>query len=317
MLLMQAGVAVSASGDYPSRPIRFIIPYPPGGGTDSVARVITPPLAERLGQQVVVDNRGGANAIVGTALVAKAPPDGYTLLLCLPASIAVNPGLYNQLPYDPQRDFEPVIRLSVTSQLLSTHPALPVRTINDLIRLARARPGAVNYGSSGVGSAAHLVVELLRSMAKIEMMHVPYKGGAPAMNDLIAGQIQLMSGPAIAALPFVRSGRLRAIGVTTAKRIPMLPDVPTVGETLPGYEITGWLGVMVPKSTPPEIVARLNHEIRQVLEIPAVREHLANQGSAPIGGTSAEFKALIAGEIRKYAGLIKDAGIKPENWSGR
>jgi tripartite-type tricarboxylate transporter receptor subunit TctC len=287
------------------------------GGTDSVARVISQPLAERLGQQIIIDNRGGANAIVGTAIAAKAPPDGYTMLLCLPASIAVNPGLYSQLPYDPQRDFEPVIRLSITSQLLTTHPVLPVKTINDLIQLARARPGTINYGSSGFGSAAHLVVELLRGMAQIDIVHVPYKGGGLALNDLIAGQIQLMSGPAIAALPFVKSGRLRALGVTTAKRVPMLPDVPTIGETLPGYEITGWLGVMVPQGTSPEIVARLNREIGHVLQIPAVREHLASQGSEPIGGSPAEFKAVIGAEMRKYAALLKNAGIKPENWSGR
>lgn len=294
---------------YPARPIRFIVPYPPGGGTDTVARLVAQLLTERLGQQVVIDNRGGANAIIGTDLGAKAPADGYTLVFCLPASVAVNPSLYSDLPYQPERDFAPVIQINVIALLLVAHPSLPANNVRELIALAKARPGQLNFASSGNGSAAHLAMALFKTMAKVDMVHVPYKGGGPAMNDIIGGQVQLMSGPVIAALPHVKSGRVKAIAVTTAGRAKGLPNVPAIGESVPGYESSIWHGVLAPKGTPAAIVRRLNREIDGILQIPEVREHLANQGAEPVGGTPDQFAVLIKSDTAKYAKLLKETGI--------
>ena len=305
-----AGPASAAS--YPNRPIRLIVPFPPGGGTDTVARAISQRLTDNLGQQVVVDNRGGANAIIGTELGARAAPDGYTLTFTLPAAVAVNPGLYPKLPYDPVRDFAPVTQLNTIALLLVANPSLPASSVKELIALAKAKPGHITFASSGNGSAAHLATELFRIMTAVDMVHVPYKGGGPAMTDIIGGQVQIMSGPMISALPFVRAGRLKALAVTTAKRVAGLPDVPAIAETVPGYESSIWHGVLAPAGTPRPIVARLNAEIVAILALPEVKERFEREGAEPVGSAPEAFGTFIKSEIQKYAKLIRAAGIRSD-----
>ncbi|MBY0268950.1 MAG: tripartite tricarboxylate transporter substrate binding protein [Burkholderiales bacterium] len=295
--------------NYPARPIRFIVPFPPGGGTDTVARLIAQPLAERLKQQVVIDNRSGANAIIGTDLGAKAPADGYTLLFCLPASVSINPTLYQSLPYDPARDFSPVIQLNTIALLLVTANVLPVKNVAELIAYAKARPGQLNFASSGNGSSAHLGMELFNASTGIRMVHVPYKGGGPAMADTISGQTQMMAGPMIAAMPQVRGGRVRALAVMTPKRVKGFPDIEAMGETLPGFDASLWHGVLVPRRTPAAIVHILNRELNEVLRRPEVTDRMATQGAEAAGGTPAQFAALIRSDAVKYAKLLKDAGL--------
>jgi tripartite-type tricarboxylate transporter receptor subunit TctC len=297
------------AADYPTKAIRFVVPYPPGGGTDTVARIVARRLAESLGQQVVIDNRGGANAIIGTQIGAKSAPDGYTMVLGVPASLAVNPALYRDLPYDPARDFAPVSQLTENAYVLTAHPAAAPTTVKELVDLARAQPGKLNFGSSGNGSAGHLVLEQLKRKAGIDIVHVPYKGGGPALNDLLAGQIQLMGGPMVAVAPLVKARRLKALAVTTARRSAAMPDVPAVAETLPGYQSSGWAGVLVPKGTPRAMIARLSTEIGRALQNPEVRRQLGEQGSEPAPGTPSEFAVLIARDIDAYRQLLRDAGM--------
>ncbi len=311
-VLICGGTSHAADGAYPSKPIRFIVPFPPGGGTDTVARAIAQRLTESLGHQVIIDNRGGANAIIGTELGAKAAPDGYTLTFTLPAAVAVNPVLYPQLPYAPLRDFAPVTQLNTIALLLVVHPGMPANSVKELIALAKAKPGHVTFASSGNGSAAHLASELFMLMAGVDMVHIPYKGGGPALTDIIGGQVQLMSGPMISALPFVKSGRLKALAVTTDKRIPGLPDVPAIAETVPGYESSIWHGVLAPAGTSRDIVNRLRTEIVTILRVPEVRERFAREGAEPVGSTPAEFGAFIRSEMTKYAKLVKAAGIRAD-----
>lgn len=304
-------LAVTAQS-YPSKPVRLIVPFPPGGGTDTVARVISQGLAERLGQQVVIDNRGGANAIIGTELGAKAAPDGYTLTFTLPAAAVVNPSLYPDLPYAPLRDFAPVTQLNTIALLIVTHPRLPFSTVRELIAHAKAKPGEVTFASSGNGSAAHLATALFMLMAGVDMVHIPYKGGGPALTDIIGGQVQLMSGPMISALPFVKSGRLKALAVTTAKRVQGLPDVPALGETVPGYESSIWHGVLVPSRTPRPIIMRLHAELVKILNGADVKDRFAREGAEPVGNTPEQFGLLLESEMMKYSKLIKAAGIRSD-----
>jgi tripartite-type tricarboxylate transporter receptor subunit TctC len=316
--LAQVGVShaqrsVSAAASlYPSKPIRFIVPFPPGGGTDTVGRMLAQRLTERLGQQVIVDNRGGANAIIGTEIAAKAPPDGYTLLFSLQANLAVNPSLYRALPYDPERDFSPVIQINTIALMLAAHPGLPAKNISELVRLAKSKPGQITYASSGIGGSSHLAMELLRKAARIELVHVPFKGGGPALTALLGGQVNLYSGPVLVSQPHVKAGRLKALGVTTPKRLASFPDVPAISETIPGYESVVWQGIVVPKRTPTAIVNRLNTEVNKILREPAIRDKLAASGADVVGGTQAAFAAFIKEETAKYAKLIKDAGIRAE-----
>ncbi|MDP1538150.1 MAG: tripartite tricarboxylate transporter substrate binding protein [Burkholderiales bacterium] len=310
LTLLLAALALPAQAqNYPNRPIRFIVPFPPGGGTDTVARLIAGPLAERLKQQIVIDNRGGANAIIGTDLGAKAPADGYTLVFCLPASVSINPTLYRSLPYDPVRDFTPVIQLNTIALLLVTANALPVKSVAELIAQAKARPGQLNFASSGNGSSAHLGMALFNASSGISMVHVPYKGGGPAMTDTISGQMHMMAGPMIAAMPQVRGGRVRALAVMTPKRVKGLPDVEAMGETLPGFDASLWHGVLVPRGTPAAIVQRLNRDLNEVLRLPEVGERMASQGAEIVGGTPDAFAALIRSDTAKYAKLLKDLGL--------
>jgi tripartite-type tricarboxylate transporter receptor subunit TctC len=312
MLMSSLWISPVVAQNYPSKPIRFIVPFPPGGGTDTVARVISQRLAEQLGQQVVIDNRGGANAIIGTEMGAKAAPDGYTLTFTLPAAVAVNPSLYPSLPYAPLRDFAPVTQLNTIALLLVAHPGVQANSIRELIALAKSKPGQLTFASSGNGSAAHLAMELFKLMAGVDMVHIPYKGGGPALNDIVGGQVQLMSGPMISALPFVKAGRLKALAVTTDKRIAGLPEVPAIAETVPGYESSIWHGVLAPSRTPRSIIMRLHDEIVKILEVPEVRERFAREGAETVGNTPEQFSAFIKSETLKYAKLIKAAGIRAD-----
>lgn len=313
--LMWLAVAVAAlpfaavAQDYPARPIRFIVPFPPGGGTDTVARLIAQPLAERLRQQLVIDNRGGANAIIGTDIGAKAPADGYTLVFCLPASVAVNQTLYRDLPYDPARDFAPVIQLNTIAIMLVGANALPVNSVAELVAYAKARPGQLNFASSGNGSAGHLAVELFAQTTGIRLVHVPYKGGGPALTDTISGQMHLMAGPMISALPHVKAGRVRGLAMMAPQRVKGLPGVEAMGETLPGFDASIWHGVLVPRGTPAAIVQRLNRDLNDVLRLPEIADRMARQGAETVGGTPQQFAALIKSDTAKYAKLLQAVGM--------
>ena len=295
---------------YPSKPIRLVLPYPPGGGTDVIARPLAQKLTEQLGQQVIVDNRGGAGGNIGMEFVAKSPADGYTLLFALTAQYAVNPSLYPKLSYDPIRDYAPISLLANAPYLLVVHPALPAKSVAELVALVKARPGQLSYSSSGNGSGAHLAGEMLRSLARVEIVHVPYKGAGPAMPDLIAGQVQLSFITYTAAGPHIKTGRLRALGVTTAKRSPTLPDLPAIGETVAGYDSAVWYGFAAPAGTPLEIVSKLNAEVLRVLAAPDFRSRITLEAVSPIGSTPEEFGSFMKSEIVRWAKVVKDSGAK-------
>lgn len=309
--LSVASTAAHAQG-YPNRPLRIIAPSSGGSAADTIARVVAPPLAERIGQPVVVDTRPGASTILGTDAVAKAAPDGHTLLVALPA-LAINPSIHKTLPYDGLRDFAAITQALSQPNLLVVHPSLPAKSVKELITLARARPGELVYASSGVGAGSHLTVELFLLMTGTRMLHVPYKGPGPGVIDLIAGRVALSAPSTIASLPHVRSGRLRALAVTTAKRVAGLPDIPSVAEAgVPGYEAVSWFGFVAPAGTPRDVVARLNKEIVAILRAPEVIERFAKEGAEIVTGAPEEFERYIAAEVVKWAKVVKNAGIKAE-----
>jgi tripartite-type tricarboxylate transporter receptor subunit TctC len=298
---------------YPARPIRFVVPFAAGGGSDLVARTVAAKITESLGQPVIVDSRPGAAGTIGADIASKSPPDGYTLLLGSNGPLAINPSLYPKLPYDAARDFAPVSLVTVMPFLLVTHPSLPVKSVKDLVALAKAKPGQLNYGSPGTGSTTHLANELLKSMTGIQIAHVPYKGVAPAATDLISGQVQMMSGDLSTLVPHVRSGRMRAIAVTASRRSNLLPDMPTVAESgVPGYEAAGWFGVLVPAGTPQSNVDRLNATIVKGLADRDARERLAVFGGDVGGTTPEQFGAYIRNEAAKWSKLIKSLGLKAD-----
>lgn len=297
---------------YPVKPVRVISGFPPGSGADITARLVGQKLGEALGQQFLIDNRPGAGSNIAAELAAKAAPDGYTIFIGTVAN-AINATLYAKLPFEFARDFAPVTLATSAPNVLVVHPSLPVKTVQELIAFARARPGQINYGSAGTGTAPHLSAELFKSMAGITLVHIPYKGSPPAVTDLMGGQVTMMFSPASSVLPHVKSGRLRALAVTTAARLPTLPDLPTVAESgLPGYETVTWFGFVVPAATPRDIVVRLNAEIGRVLAQPEVRQQFAGQGIDVIGGTPEEFAAYIRAEIVKWARVIKASGARAE-----
>ncbi len=297
---------------YPARPVRLIIPFPPGGSNDIVGRMIAAQLGDRLGQQVVPDNRGGAGGTIGTELAAKAPADGYTLLL-ISTAYAFNTSIYKKLPYDPVKSFVPVALLGSGPGVLVINPALPVNSVAELVAFAKERPGKLNNASAGVGSFQHLASELFRIQAGIQWLHVPYKGGGPAMMDLIAGQADVSVGSLIQMLPHVRSGKLKALGTTGTKRSPVLPDVPTVAEAgVPGYEATNWWGLLAPDGTPQAIVDRLHQEVSAVQASAETRRRFETEGAEAREMTSAEFGAFVAAETAKWARVVKEAGITAE-----
>ena len=304
-----AAAPAFAQADYPSKPIRLVVPFPPGGTTDILARAVAQKLTVDWHQQVIVDNRPGAGGNIGADLVAKSPPDGYTLLMGTIGTQSINPSLYARMPYDAQKDFAPVILVAGVPNVLEVNPSLPVHTVQELIAYAKANPGKLNFASSGNGTSIHLSGELFKSMAGVQMTHVPYKGSAPALADLVGGQVQLMFDNLPSSLGLIKGGKLRAIAVTSAARAPALPDIPTIAESgLPAYEATAWFGVLAPAKTPPAIVDKLNAAIGAWLASPEARDKLASQGAAAAGGTAADFARYIASETTKWANVVKVSG---------
>ena len=303
--------APAQSQIWPSKPIRFIVPFPPGGGTDVMARAVAPKLGEGLGQQVVVDNRSGAGGMIGVDLAAKSPPDGYTLGIATVGQISINPSLYAKMPFDPVKDLAPVTMAGNIFNVLIVHPALPAQSVKALIALARARPGELNYGSSGTGAADHLSAELFQVMTKTKMVHVPYKGGPLAMIDLISGNLQLMFSTVPTAVGLIKGGKVRAMAITNSIRYPLMPELPTVAEAgIPGFAVNNWTGVFVPAATPPAVVTRLNAEFVKVLAMPDVKKRLMDNGIDAVSNTPQQFAAYIRDETAKWAAVIKDANVK-------
>ena len=311
-LVLIAGVSAAipaAALDYPTRPVHFIVPYPPGGTTDVLARIIAQWLSEKLGQQFIVENKPGGGNNIGTDYVAKATPDGYTMLLVNPAN-GINATLYRNLPFNFIRDIAPVAGLVRTPNVMEVTPSLPVKTVAEFIAYCKANPGKINMASSGSGTSVHLSGELFKSMTGCQMLHVPYKGAGPALTDLIAGQVHVIFDNLPSSSPFIKSGRIRALGVTSAQRDPSLPDVPTVGETVPGYEATAWFGLGMPKGTPRETIEKVNAEVNRALADPKMRERLAELGGTPIGGTPEDFGNVIKSETEKWSKVVISSGAK-------
>lgn len=297
---------------YPSKPIRLIVPFVAGGGTDLVSRVIARMLTEAWGQPVIVDNRGGANGTIGVEIAAKSPPDGYTLTI-ISASHSVNASLYKSLPYDLTRDFAPITQATIQPYFLVVNPELPVTSVADVIAIAKARPYSLNYGSSGIGGLSHLSGELFAAHADIHLTHIPYRGGLPAMEDVMGGRIELLFSTLLQSRPHIAAGKLRPLAVTTAMRSPAAPQLPTMIEAgVPGFVVAGWYGIVAPAGTPASIIAKLNKEIVRILHTPEVRDRLAADGSEPVGSTPEEFAAHIKSEIAKWRKVITETDIRPE-----
>jgi tripartite-type tricarboxylate transporter receptor subunit TctC len=313
LLFIVAGFAATNAfaQAYPNKPIRLIVPFPPGGGNDVIARVVGQELSERFGQQVVIDNRAGGNGIVGLQALAQAAPDGYTIGVGAAGPMAVNPSLYEKLPYDPVKDFAPVTNLVIFPLLLVTHPSLPAKNTRELLALVKAKPGEIFYASPGSGNSGHLAGALFNSLAKVNITHVPYKGTGPAISDLLGGQVQLLFSSIPSVLAHVQQGRLNALAVGSAQRLRSLPDIPTIAESgVPGYEAYSWVGMIAPAHTPKEIVTRLNREIVDILKKKEVEEKLNQQGAIPVGDTPEQFAGYIKAEIKKWGTVVKSANIK-------
>jgi tripartite-type tricarboxylate transporter receptor subunit TctC len=300
--------SATAADTYPQRAVRMIIPYPPGGAGDIVGRMLGTRLTEHLGQQVVIDNRGGGGQLIATQLAAKAEPDGYTLFLAS-ATHGINPGLRKNLPYDTLKDFVPITLVAQSPLVFVAHPSIGVTTIKELIALAKGKPGQLTYGSSGPGTGGHLSVELLKWMTGTDMVHVPYKGAGPALTDLIGGQLQIICTSPLPAMPHVKSGRLKALAMTSRARSRSYPDIPTVAETLPGYESTLWYALLAPAGTPPAIVKRVHDETVKALKSPDMTEQLQQQGADPVGDTPAQLQQFIQSEIARWTKVIRAAHI--------
>src|SRR5688572_130053 len=308
-LAWPCAVAAAAAEPYPTKPIRMVVPYSPGGNTDVFARLIAQRLTQAWGQQVVVDNRAGGSTLIGTELVARAIPDGYTIMLTT-LTFTVSPSLYKKLPYDTLKDFTPITLAVMLPNVLVVHPAVPAKSLKELIQHAKANPGKLNYASTGTGRTPHLSMELLKTMAGIDLVNIPYKGGAPAMAGLMGGQIAAQFIGLSAAIPHIKSGRLRALAVTSAKRSSVAPDIPAVAETVPGYELDTWFGVFGPGGMPTPLVDRLQREIAKILHSADFKENLVSLGAEPVGSTPRQFATHIRSEIAKYARIVKTAGIK-------
>ena len=308
----RAAERASEAQNYPNRPIRLIDPYAPGGGAGLVARLVGAKLYETWGKQVVVDNRPGAAAAIGTEIAARSAPDGYTLCMGTSGSIAINPNV-NKVPYDPVKDLIPITQTSAQVMLVALHPSVPITSVKELIAYARAQPGKLIYASSGTGGSGHLAVELFQALAKVKMTHVPYKGSGPAVLALVAGEVQLGFNNILAVLPHVNSGRLKAIAVTSAKRAPAVPNLPTVAEAgVPGYEATSWNGIFAPAKTPRPIIDKIHAEVVKILNTPDVREKLVAAGSDPVGSTPEEFLAFIKSELARWGKIIRENNIRAE-----
>jgi tripartite-type tricarboxylate transporter receptor subunit TctC len=310
-LLLGLACGAGWAQTYPAKPVRIIVPYPPGGGTDTIARPLAQKLTESFGQQVIIDNRGGAGGNVGMELAARAAPDGYTLVIGLTAQLAVNPALYRKIPYDPVKDYEPITLIGAGAYLLVVHPSLPVKNVQELIALAKARPGQIAYASSGNGSGGHLCMELFKTMTGTNFVHIPYKGGGPALVDVLAGQVQVLFTPPVSATQHVQSGRLRALAVSTVRRSAGMPDLPTIAESgVPGYDSGVWYGVLAPAGTPREIVMRVNAEVAKVLQQPDFRAMLVANSIDPIGSSPEVLAQFIRIEMAKWAKVVRDADVR-------
>lgn len=311
-VLFVALAPLAAGQSFQGKGIRFIVPYPPGGGGYTLARSIAQKLSDSIGVPVIIDNRAGAGGIIGTDLAAKSPPDGLTLVLGTPAPITVAPYLHKKMPYDPIRDLAPVTLIAVVPAVVTVHPSLPVRSVKQLIDLARARPGELTYSSSGMGGTGHLSGLMLQTMGKVSMLHVPYKGTGPALTAVMSGEVSLSVGTMIATLSLVKASRLRALAVTSEKRSPVLPDIPAVAETIPGYSAGPFYGVLAPGGTPPEIIAKRRNEIAKILQESDLKSRLAAEGGEVVGSTPAEFATLIKAESARWGQVLRQAKIQPE-----
>ena len=312
LALMAMHAPTLAQGGYPNRVVRIIVPTVAGGGGDMVARQLAQGFSERWGRQVVIDNRTGASSIIGTEVVAKAPPDGYTLLQAL-STLTINPSAHKKLPYDTVRDFAPITQVVSVPNLIIVHPSLPAKSVKEMIALARAKPGQVFYASSGYGTSNHLALELFASMARVRLAHVPYKSAGPALIDLLAGQIAIMATNMMAAIPQVRAGKLHALGVTSLQRAPSAPDIPTVAESgLPGYEVVQWYGLLAPAGTPREVIDKIYRDAAAILRSPEAKERLAGDGGTAVASSPDEFAAFIKAEMEKWGKVFTAAGLKPE-----
>ena len=313
-LFWAAAAVLAASGaladTWPSKPIKRVVPFAAGGSTDVTARLIAQALTERLGQQTFVENRPGAGGNIGADAVAKAEPDGYTLLMTTSTTHATNPSLYKSLPFDVKKDFAPISLTAFIPNLLVVNPSVPAKNVQEFVKYLKDNPDKLTYGSAGNGSSQHLSAELFKSLADVKMVHAVYRGGAPAMTDLISGQIQVLFSPLVEALQHVQAGKLTALGITTAKRSALLPDVPTIGEVLPGYEVALWNGVLAPAGTPAPIIEKVNRALVEALRSEEMKAKLAQQGSEPVGNSPEEFRAFIADELVKWGKLVEISGAR-------
>jgi tripartite-type tricarboxylate transporter receptor subunit TctC len=308
-----AAAPAALAQSYPARPVRIVVPFPPGGGTDIGTRIIAQKLQESWGQPVVVENKPGAAGIVGTEMVAKAAPDGYTLIMGNIGTHAINISLYKKLSYDPVKDFAPISQVAGLPLFLLVHPSIPVNSVKELIALARAKPGELNFSSSGAGGSMHVAAELFKNMTGVNMVHIPYKGGSPAVADLLSGQVALSFATVLETLSHVKSGRVRALAVTSAARSIAYPELPTVAEAgVPGYESISWLGLFAPAGTPGDIVNRISSDVQRVIRLPEVKERLLAQGAEPIGTSPEQFALALRSDIAKYARIIRESGYKTE-----
>jgi tripartite-type tricarboxylate transporter receptor subunit TctC len=310
-LAAPAALAASPADKYPERPIRIIVPFAPGGGLDITTRLVGQKLTEKWGQNIVVDSRPGAATIVGTDIASKSAPNGYTLLM-ITTTFAINPGLYAKLPYDPLKDFAPVSQLTSQPNIIVVSPSFPARSVKDLIALAKAKPGELTFASPGAGSAPHLSGEMFQRAAGVSMIHVPYKGIPPAVTDVLGGRVAMLFTTTISAAPHINSGKLRALALTSAKRQPSMPDVPTIGETIPGYRAEAFQGMVAPAGVPQPIIAKIAAEIGRIVRLPEIAERFKLDGAEAVGSTPKEFAAFLRGEMQKWGKVTRDAGIKAD-----
>ena len=309
LIALLAAGSVQAQG-YPAKTIRWIVPWPPGGGADVLSRMLSPRISEALGQQILIDNRGGAAGNIGAELAAKSPPDGYTIVFAYSGTHAINPSIYRKMPFK-ENDFAPIIQLASVPQVLVVHPSLPVNTVKELVALAKKRPGEFTYGSSGSGAFNHLTGALFSTMTGTQLTHVPYKGGGPAAVALISGEVTMILGEPATIVGFVKSGRVRALAVTGAKRAPALPELPTIAEAgVKGYEATSWNGMLAPAGTPSEVIKRLNADFNRIIAAPEMKKRMLDNGYEPVGGPPERLGELIRAEIAKWAPVVKAAGVQ-------
>lgn len=312
MAVTEMAVVRAAEVQYPARPVRMLISYPPGGPSDLAARLVAPHLTEALGQQFIIDNRGGAGGTLAVTLLTQSTPDGYTLLMSAGGEIVIAPNLRLRLPYDPTRDIIPISRVGSSQLVLVVHPSVTAKSVQELVALAKAKPGAINFASAGLGSTAHLAGEQFKYLAGINIVHVPYKGAGPALADLVGGQVQMLISAYSSAFAHIKAGKLRALGVTGAKRIASAPDLPTIAETVPGYEVLSWYGLHAPKGTPPAVISRLHRELATIIRKPEISERLAGLGVEPEGNSPQEFLTQIKAEIAAWGKVITAAKIPKE-----